>query len=368
MTVHEIRIDYGVPLSREPHKGHNRWHPAVDPVLRCRAGDEVVIEARDGTDLQLNCDSTSADIESMDPSRVHPLTGPIYLDGAEPGDLLAVEILDVATGSFGFTAQIPGFGFLRDEFPEAHLTRWEIADGWATSPDLAGVRVPGAPFMGIMGVAPSTEMLLRVTAREDEMLRRGELALPPEPIGAVPAGGDIAETGLRTIPPRENGGNVDIKQLTAGTTVLIPVFVEGALFSAGDGHFAQGDGEVCGTAIETNATLQARFGLRKGQATGPGAGIRFEQSDRSRPIGGPTYATTGLPIDSEGVGHAENLTLAARNATLSMIDYLEAQHGYTRQQAYTICSVAVDLQVSEVVDVPNFVVTAFLPLAVLERG
>ena len=365
MTVHEIRIDYGVPLSREPHKGHNRWHPSVDPVLRCRAGDEVVIEARDGTDLQFNCDSTSADIESMNPSRVHPLTGPIYVDGAEPGDLLAVEILDVATGSFGFTAQIPGFGFLRDKFPEAHLTRWEIAGGWATSPDLAGVRVPGAPFMGIMGVAPSTEMLLRVTAREDEMLRRGELALPPEPMGAVPAGGDIAETGLRTIPPRENGGNVDIKQLTVGTTVLIPVFVEGALFSAGDGHFAQGDGEVCGTAIETNATLRARFGLRKGQATGPGAGIRFEQSDRSRPIGGPTYATTGLPIDSEGVGHAENLTLAARNATLSMIDYLEAQHGYTRQQAYTICSVAVDLQVSEVVDVPNFVVTAFFPLAVL---
>lgn len=366
MTIHEIRIDYGVPLSREPHKGHNRWHPAVDPVFRCRVGDEVVIEARDGTDLQLNRDSTSADVDSLDASLVHPLTGPIYVDGAEPGDLLAVEILDVSTGSFGFTAQIPGFGFLRDEFPEAHLTRWEIADGWATSPDLAGVRVPGAPFMGIMGVAPSAEMLCQITARENDMVRRGELALPPEPAGAVPAKSDIAETGLRTIPPRENGGNVDIKQLTAGTTVLIPVFVEGALFSTGDGHFAQGDGEVCGTAIEANATLHARFGLRKGQAMGPGAGIRFEQPDRSRPIGGPTYATTGLPIDADGVGHAENLTLAARNATLSMIDYLEAEHGYTRQQAYTICSVVVDLQVSELVDVPNFVVTAFLPLAVLD--
>ena len=153
--------------------------------------------------------------------------------------------------------------------------------------------------MGIMGVAPSPEMLVQVTAREEDVVRQGGLALLPEPAGAVPSGGVVAETGLRTIPPRENGGTVDIRQLTAGTTVLIPVLVEGALFSVGDGHFAQGDGEVCGTAIETNSTLHARFGLRKGQATGPGTGIRFEQSERTAPIGvqhtpPPVYRSTRM--------------------------------------------------------------------------
>lgn len=368
MAVTEIRIDYDVPLSGEPDKGHNRWHPFVEPVVRCKPGDDVVLEARDGTDLQLNRDSTADDVAQMDLGAVHPLTGPVYVEGAEPGDLLAVEILDVSTGSFGFTAHIPGVGFLRDEFPDAHLTRWEIGEKWATSPDLPGVRVPGAPFMGIMGVAPSLEMVDRITAREADVVRRGGFALLPEPDGAIPAGGVVARSGLRTIPPRENGGNVDIKQLTAGTTVLLPVFVEGALFSTGDGHFAQGDGEICGTAIEANATLHARFGLRKGKAAGTRQGIRFEQPQRAGHIPGPVYATTGISVDSDGVGHAEDLNHAARNAALSMIDYLEAEHGFTRQQAYTICSVAVDLHVSEVVDVPNFVVTAFLPLAVLVGG
>ena len=190
--------------------------------------------------------------------------------------------------------------------------------------------------MGIMGVAPSLDMLNRIRAREDDVADRGGYALPPDPAGAIPADGDIAETGLRTIPPRENGGNVDIKQLVAGTTVLVPVFVDGALFSTGDGHFAQGDGEVCGTAIEADATLHARFGLRKGAAVSLRGGLRFEQAERSQHIGGPAYATTGIPVDRDGVGHSENLTLAAQNATLAMIDYLEAEYGYTRQQAYTI--------------------------------
>ena len=407
MAVHEIRIDFDKPLAAEPHTGHNRWHPDVKPALRCRAGDEVVIDARDANDLQLTRDSSANDLAALDLGVVHPLTGPIYVENAEPGDLLAVEILDVSTGSFGFTAQVPGVGFLRDEFPDAHLTRWDIADGWATSPDIHGIRVPGAPFMGIMGVAPSVEMVDRVRAREEDVARRGGFVLPPDPKGAVPFGGIVGTEGLRTIPPRENGGNVDIKHLTAGTTVLIPVFVEGALFSAGDGHFdllaveildvstgsfgftaqvpgvgflrdefpdahltrwdiAQGDGEVCGTAIETSTTLHARFAVRKGGATDSlGSGIRFEQPTRAPHIPGPIYATTGISVDSEGVGHAENLTLAARNAALAMIDYLEAEYGYTREQAYTICSVVVDLQISEVVDLPNFVATALLPLAVL---
>jgi formamidase len=172
--------------------------------------------------------------------------------------------------------------------------------------------------------------------------------------------------GLRTVPPRENAGNVDIKQLTAGTRLLIPVWVPGALFSAGDAHFAQGDCETCGQAIEVRGTLRARFGLRKGQA-----GARqidqpqFERTTPS-PAPGPYFATTGTCVHHDGRNESEDITLAARNALRAMIDHLVAGYGYTRQQAYVICSVAVDLKISQVVDVPNVLVSAFLPLDIFE--
>jgi formamidase len=364
MPVHEVRVDYTKRLAEEPGFGHNRWHPGIAPALNCEAGEEVVLETRDGVDLQLSVDSTSDDVAKLNLRLVHPLTGPVYLEGAEPGDLLDVEILEVLSAPFGFTIQIPGVGFLRDLFPEAHLTRWDISNGFATSPDLPHVRIPGAPFMGIMGVAPSSEMIARFEAREREIELRGGLALPPEPTDAVPSDARIAREGLRTIPPRENGGNVDTKQITAGTHVLLPVWVDGALFSAGDAHFAQGDGEACGTAIEVSGTLRARLHLRKGEAAARNIrGLQFERRE-----GGPTealgrfFATTGIPVDPEGRNHAEDLTMAARDALLNMIEHLQHEYGLTGQQAYTLCSVAVDLRVSEIVDVPNFVVSAILPL------
>jgi formamidase len=165
-------------------------------------------------------------------------------------------------------------------------------------------------------------------------------------------------------------GNVDIKQLCAGTRLLMPVWVEGGLFSAGDAHFAQGDCETCGTAIEMNATLHVRFGLRKGEAAERGLrDLRFERDDYYLPpeysVPRRFFATTGISVAREGLNQSEDLTLAARNALLNMIDHLGAEYGYTRQQAYAICSVAVDLKVSELVDVPNFAVSAFLPLDIL---
>jgi formamidase len=367
MAKHEIRIDRRLPLAGEPHTGHNRWHPDIPPALRCEPGDEVVLETRDTFDGYFGAGSTSKDIERADFGLVHPLTGPVWVEGAEPGDLLVAEILEVAPESFGFTAQVPGFGFLRDDFPEPYLVRWQLAEGWAVSDDLPGVRIAGAPFMGVIGVAPSRELLATISAREEELAGRdGAVVLLPDPAGAVPADAAIAGEALRTIPPREHGGNADIKQLTAGTRLLLPVWLDGALFSAGDAHFAQGDGESCGTAIEMAATLRVRFDLRKGQAAERGIRTLCWERDDPGPAGtaqpGGYFATTGICVGRDGRNEFEDLTLAARNALDAMLGHLTAEYGYTRQQAYAICSVAVDLRISQVVDVPNVIVSAFLPL------
>jgi formamidase len=219
--------------------------------------------------------------------------------------------------------------------------------------------------MGTIGVAPSHALRQEILLREEELRRRGGAVLGPEPAGAVPATEPIASEGLRTIPPRENGGNLDIKQLTAGARLLLPVFTPGALFSAGDAHFAQGDAECCGTAVEMDCALHVSFQVRKGEAER--RGLRFPIFERDDYFTSPEMAaprrflaTTGMCI-ANGVNESENATLAARNALLNMIQLL-MEKGWSREQAYCICSVAVDLKLSEIVDVPNFVVSAFLPL------
>jgi formamidase len=365
MAVHEVRIDRSKTLAEEPGTGHNRWHPDIPPIVRCDPGDEVLLDTRDALDGQVGPDTTIAEVGAVNLDVVHPLTGPVHIRDAEPGDLLEVEILDVAPEPYGFTVQLPGFGFLRDYFPEPHKISWNMADGWATSDDLPGVRIPGAPFMGTIGLAPGRGRLQATIAREQALLDRGGVVLPPSAEGAVPATLPIAGEALRTIPPREQGGNVDIKQLCAGTTLLLPVDTPGALFSAGDAHFAQGDCETCGTAIEMGATLRVRFGLRKGEAAAKG--IRDPQFSRDDYFVAPEFAvprrffaTTGIPITEDGENRSEDITLAARNALLNMIDHL-GERGWTPQQAYAICSVAVDLKISQVVDLPNVLVSAFLP-------
>ena len=365
MTTREIRIDRGRPLTDQPETGHNRWHPGIPPILECDPGDEVVLETRDALDGQLTPGTSLAQVGQVDLGVVHPLTGPVFVAGAEPGDLLEVEILEVAPEPFGFTAQIPGFGFLADVFTEPYLVRWRIEDGFATSVDLPGVRVPGAPFMGTIGLTPGHELLRRTREREQAALDAGGAVLPPDPAGAVPAG-PIAAEALRTIPPREQGGNVDIKHLVAGVKLFLPVDTPGALFSAGDAHFAQGDSEACGTAIEMAATLRVRFAVHSGLGAARGVrGPRFsrEGSPSAAPTAEPAryIATTGMPITETGENRAGDLSLAARNALLAMIDELQ-ERGFSRQQAYALCSVAVDLKVSQVVDVPNVLVSAFLPL------
>ncbi|MEV0617242.1 acetamidase/formamidase family protein [Nonomuraea sp. NPDC050404] len=363
MAVHEIRVNPTLPLHDEPGTGHNRWHPDIPPIVRCEPGDEVILQTRDAFDGQMGPNATLKTVEAPDLDVVHPLTGPVHVDGAQPGDLLEIEILEVVPDDYGYTVQVPGFGFLRDVFPEPFIVRWRLADGWAVSDDLPGVRIPAAPFMGTIGLSPGHASLARIAAREQAALERGGFVLPPSPGGAVPA--TAGTTGLRTIPPREQAGNVDIKQLGAGTHLYVPVDTPGALFSAGDAHFAQGDCEACGTAIEMNATLRVRFTLHPGEAAAKRIrGPRFARSDYwvAPQYAAPRsfYATTGMSVSRDGEVAAENATLAARNALLEMIDHL-GERGWSAQQAYTICSVAVDLKLSQLVDVPSFLVSAFLP-------
>jgi formamidase len=366
---HRIAVDLSKPLAQQPATGHNRWHPAIPPALRVDPGERVVLETRDAFDGQITPATTSSQLPQLSLDLVHPLTGPVYVNGAEPGDLLEVRLLDVEPASFGYTAEVPGFGFLRDAFPDPFLVKWQLADGYATSPDLPGVRVPGAPFPGTIGLAPSRALLDTITRREQTLLDKGGAVLPPSAAGAVPNDPAITAEALRTIAPHETAGNVDVKQLAAGTRLLLPVYEPGALFSIGDAHFAQGDSECCGTAIEMCGTFHVEFGLQKGVAAQ--RGIKDAQFARDDYFVAPEfaaprrfYATTGMCIRDDGENLSEDATVAARNALLNMIEYLGYEHGYSRQQAYALCSVAVDLKVSELVDVPNFVVSAFLPLDV----
>ncbi len=371
--THHITIDPFAPLGQQPTVGHNRWHEDIEPVLEVDPGDLVVFDTLDAFDAAVPRSMSHAEVATLDLGPVHPVTGPVVVRGAEAGDLLEVHIHEIEADPWdnhGYTAEVPGFGFLRDVFPEPYIAHWDLAGEYATSPQLPGVRIRAGKHAGVMGLAPSRELRERVLEREGRLAEAGGAVLMPDASGAIPA--HLGGSALRTVPPREVGGNIDIKQLTPGATLLLPVYAEGALFSTGDVHFAQGDCEACGTAIEMRARVHLSFGLRKGEAAR--RNIRSLQYTRETFFNVPEvaapqrfYATTGFCVDDEGVNYSENLTLAARNALLSMIDYLGTR-GFDRQQAYALCSVAVDLRISQVVDVPNLMVSALLPLAIFDEA
>jgi formamidase len=369
---HVISIDPTKSLREEPGTGHNRWHEDVEPVLEVNEGDLVVYETRDAFDAQVSPATTADDIAGVDLGWAHPLTGPVYVKGAEEGDLLEAEIVAIEADpwdQWGCTLEVPGFGFLRDEFSDPFIVHWRLhGNDYAESEQIPGVRIPCNPFPGVFGLAPSRDLREAVVARETELAERGGIALPPDAATAVPSGDPIASEGLRTIPPRENGGNIDIRQLTPGATLLLPVFAEGALVSTGDVHYAQGDCEACGSAIEIRSRIQIRFRVRKGEAARQG--IRDVQFFRDDYFTAPElavprrfFATTGVSVTRDGRNESEDTTLAAQNALLNMIAHLETR-GLDRQQAYALCSCAVDLRISQAVDLPNILVTALLPLDV----
>jgi formamidase len=367
----------------------NRYHPAIPPVARANPGDHVVFETRDALDSDLTLDSTADDVTALDLNLVHPMTGPVSIEGAERGDVLAVTLVDIEPDQYGYTVIVPGFGFLRDLFPDPYVVNWKLDREAATSDDMPGVRVPMAAFMGSVGVLPGDTEVKTWLERETALAEVGGVALPPQPIGALPADvcgpdGSHPEQCLRTIPPRENGGNMDVQQMQIGTTLLLPCFIDGCGLFVGDVHYAQGDGEVSGTAIEMGATVTVTTEVLKGEGANI-ASPHFEGGDQLKAIApGNFYATVGFPLkaqgeipafltylDGEKIGDLENLSedlsLAARAALIEMIDYLERTRGLSREQAYILSSVAVDLVVGQVVDVPNYTVSAIIDLDVFEE-
>lgn len=367
----------------------NRLHPAIPMAARAKPGDTVILHTRNALDFDLDPeappDSRAGDAEA---GTVHPLTGPVHIEGAEPGDTLKVRILDIAPGPWAFT-QIASIGFITDLIRGPLRVLWRLNRDYAVSDDLPGVRIPNRSFPGVVTVLPGPEQHAKMQAREAELLEQGGAVLPStyvthaSPGEVCGEGGSHAGECLRTIPPREHGGNMDIRYMQTGVSIYLPCHVPGCGLAVGDLHFAQGDGEVSGTALEMDATVTLTTELIK---DGPSLdrGPHYEGPSTLLDIPSRTfYATTGFPIKEKGsvppdmqylgaenVAELENLSkdlsLAARNALMEMIDYISETYGYTQEQAYIIASIAVDLRIGQVVDAPNVGVTAILPLDIFE--
>lgn len=376
-TDHRIEFDRRVALADGGSPGHNRWHPDIEPVLRIKPGETVALDLWDGLGAQVTPISRAEDLLEMDEYRNHAMVGPIFIEGAEPGDLLTAEILRIEPDQFGFTFVLPRLGALGERFSDPFLVKWHIEDNVARSDDLPGVAIAGAPFIGVIGVAPSDRRLAIFAERELELLKRRLAAgtaagddvtvvQVPDKRSAVPPDGKPATEGLRTLPPRETGGNLDVKNFTEGARITLPVDVSGGLCSLGDPHFAQGDGESCAIAIEMSAKVAARFDLIKGSQ------IRWRPRNPTFEFAEPArsprrfISTTGFPVTVDGRNEWLDLNLAAHSALEEMVGYLTTVRGFSEYQAYVITSIAVDLRISEIVDAPNSIVSAVLPLDIFE--
>ena len=303
------------------HQHHLGWDRSFAPVVRISPGEELEFDVADASGGQLRPTSTVADVPRLDFSKVNPVAGPVFVDGAQPGDVLKITLLSFVPSGWGWTANIPGFGLLAQEFTEPALHLWRY-NPQTLAPALFGRwgKVPLKPFTGTIGVAP-------------------------------------AEPGLHSIvPPRRVGGNMDIRDIALGSELYLPVEVAGALFSVGDTHAAQGDGEVCGTAIESPMRVALQFDLLKQQ-----------------PLAYPRFSTAGpvtRHLDAKGyevtTGIGPDLMEAARASVRSMIDLLSRQHGMPAIDAYLLCSVCGDLRISEIVDIPNWTISFYFPRIVFD--
>lgn len=290
---------------------HDKFSRSMPPAIRVPSGSVVEAHTHEATGGQLSIDSTDEDLGRVDMDRVHTLTGPIYVEGAEAGDVLSVELLEFEPGDWGWAAIGPHFGFLADETRPTRLKTFRLDKARKRVEFADGISIPLRPFAGVMGVAPDTEEM------------------------------------LVTFPPRANGGNMDDPHLTAGTTVYFPVFVKGALFSIGDTHAVQGLGEVAGTAVETPMRIRFRVGVIKGKS------IEEPQYET-----GEYYATTGF---------GTTVDEAARKATQYMVGHVSRTYGLSWEESYMLCSLVGDLKIAEVVDLPHMLVTMHIPKAVFER-
>jgi acetamidase/formamidase len=301
-------------LTAEPT--HSRWNRALEPRLTISSGDTVHMSCLDASGGQVKPGASVEDFLAIDRNRIHALTGPIFINGAEPGDVLEIQVLQVEHRGWGWTSVIPSLGFLKDRFREPYLFHWTLDPEISRS--LGSAIVPLRPFCGVMGVAPAED---------------GE---------------------FRTRPPGPFGGNMDVRELCTGATLYLPVFNPGALFSAGDAHAAQGDGEVCINGIECPAEVSLRFRVHRHQ---PLSGPLLESAE-SRSPDAPADAWIVVESDTDAIH-------AARRATERMIDLLIARWSFTPIHAYLLCSVTMKLRINQVVNEPMITVSAAMPKCVL---
>jgi acetamidase/formamidase len=298
---------------------HFGWDRSLPPVLRVKPGSVVEIETVDAGGGQIHRNSTLTDVENLDFGKVNPVTGPVYVEGAEPGDALKVTLLAFKSAGWGWSAVIPGFGLLADQFLEPALHIWEYeADFQTPAPYLKGAKVPLKPFPGTIGVAPAPE------------------------------------GGHSVVNPRRVGGNMDTRDLSIGSVLYLPVEVPGALFSMGDAHAAQGDGEVCGTAIESPMHVTVKLEVEKKM------NLKFPRFSTPGPVS-RHFDEKGYEVTT-GIG--PDLMESARAAVSDMVGLLAAKQGLSRAEAYMLCSVCADLRISEIVDAPDWIVSFYFPKVV----
>jgi acetamidase/formamidase len=304
-------------LSAEPT--HSVWDRSLEPRLRIVPGDEVRFDCLDASGGQVHPGMTTEEFQLIDRTRIHALTGPVFIEGAEPGDVLEIDVLATQHRGWGWSSVIPGLGFLKERFAEPYLFLWNL-DGNETR-SLAPAVIPVRPFLGVMGVAR-------------------------------------AEDGsFRTRAPGNFGGNLDVRELCAGSKLYLPIYNHGALFSCGDGHAAQGDGEVCINGIECPLDVTLRFLLHKQQ---PLAGPLIESSEAVAP---DTRGDSWVVVES-----GEDIAATARAATSRMIDLLVSRWGFSEVHAYILCSVALKLRLSQVVNEPVYTVSAAISKQILPQA
>jgi formamidase len=373
-----IEVDFTTPPEKQPYL-HNRWHPDIPIIEWVKPGDEFRVECIDWTGGQIHDDDSASDVRDVALTRVHYLSGPIGVKGAEPGDLLVVDLLDVGVlpqSAWGFTgifAKENGGGFLVDHYPEARKACWHFSGLYANSRHIPGVEFAGITHPGLIGCLPSRDLLDTWNKREAALFATNPDRVPP--LCALPnsehahmgtmkaAQAKIAmKEAVRTVPPREHGGNCDIKNLSRGSKIFFPVYVKGAGLSMGDIHFSQGDGEItfCG-AIEMAGYLDLRVSLIKGGMKKYGIVNPIFQPSPVEPNYNRYLIFEGISVDEAGKQYYLDVHVAYRRACLNAIEYLK-KFGYTGAQAYAILGTApVQGHISGIVDIPNACATLYVP-------
>jgi formamidase len=391
-----FKVDLTKPMDQQELPGHNRWHPDIPAVVSVNPGEVFRIECKDWTDGQIKDNDDPSDVEKVDLTVVHVLSGPIWVNGAQPGDILVVDLLDIGAlqgDEWGFTgifAKENGGGFLTDHYPKAAKAIWDFQGIYTSSRHIPGVRFAGITHPGLIGCAPSHELLAKWNKRESELMAsqpdlrtygaemKGDLATLaalPNPtnaiLGKTPASefDRVAAEGARTVPPREHGGNCDIKNLSRGTRIYFPVYVEGAKLSMGDIHFSQGDGEIsfCG-AIEMSGYIDLHVDIIKGGMEKYGMINPIFKPGPVEPRYSEYLVFEGISVDEfTGKQYFMDVHIAYRRACLNAIEYLK-KFGFTGEQAYLLLSCApVEGRVSGIVDIPNACCTVAIPTEIFDK-